>query len=309
METTQKIEDRGGLIRSVRRARGARSLPARKRPSRPRPAPRSGGLGWWSPHAVVGMLCVPAIGLGWLSRNEFDLSPSYGLGYLFGILGLSMMLVLLGYSLRKRSRVLRHAGSIRNWFEFHLILGLLGPTLILYHSNFSLGSANATISLACVLAVSGSGVGGRFLYGGLHRSMAGERRSVRGILARAHETLLSIQPLLAGVPDAADLMTNFERSAVGGSPGLLRSIRAVGLRIRGWLVGKRVIRLLRAANAGSDELQEARKGVQSALTDVCRAGELRLFEQLFSLWHAIHVPLTIILFVSAAIHVVAVHLY
>jgi hypothetical protein len=65
------------------------------------------------------------------------------------------------------------------------------------------------------------------------------------------------------------------------------------------------------AGQGEAELPPAQRGavLSAYLADLSRAGELRLFEQLFALWHAIHVPLTIILFVSAAVHVVAVHLY
>ena len=168
------------VCRSVRREVTSSVSPAARQAS------SSGSdLGWRSPHAIVGNLCVVAIGFGWLSRGELDLSPADGLGYALGITGLAMMVVLLGYSLRKRMRGLRNSGLMRNWFEAHLILGLVGPTIILYHANFGLGSANATISLACVLAVSGSGVGGRFLYGRMHRSMAGERRSAGGIRKQA----------------------------------------------------------------------------------------------------------------------------
>ena len=49
--------------------------------------------------------------------------------------------------------------------------------------------------------------------------------------------------------------------------------------------------------------------VSRSLGLACRGVELRLFERLFSLWHAVHVPLTFVLLLSAAIHVLAVHLY
>ncbi|MCP4903710.1 MAG: hypothetical protein GY910_01920 [bacterium] len=270
---------------------------------------RTGGFSWHSPHAWVGVLCVFAIILGGLWRRELDLSPSDGLGYAFGIAGLSMMVVLLGYSARKRARFLRGVGKTRNWFEWHLVLGLLGPTLILFHSNFGSGSANATISLACVLAVSGSGVGGRFIYGRMHRSMAGERATRRGIHKEAREALVPARSLLEQVPLAADLITDFETANIGSTEGLVSSIRALWLRPRAWLVKRRVLRLIREADAGRGGTEEVLEAVAASLSMLCRAGELHLFEQLFALWHAIHIPLTMILFVSAVVHVVAVHLY
>ncbi|MEZ4282809.1 MAG: hypothetical protein R3F21_24690 [Myxococcota bacterium] len=70
-----------------------------------------------------------------------------------------------------------------------------------------------------------------------------------------------------------------------------------------------VRRSLHAAGVTGRELKTADAAIAACLTQLCRAGELRLFAQLFALWHAIHVPLTVILFLSAFIHVVAVHLY
>jgi hypothetical protein len=55
--------------------------------------------------------------------------------------------------------------------------------------------------------------------------------------------------------------------------------------------------------------RELRNVVATIVSDLRRGFELRLFERLFALWHAIHVPLTVLLFVSAALHVVAVHLF
>lgn len=270
---------------------------------------RSGGLGWRSPHALVGNLCVVAIVLGWLSRGNLDLSPSDGLGYGLGIAGLSMMVLLLGYSVRKHVRLLRHSGPMRTWFEAHLVLGLLGPTVILYHSNFGLGSANATISLVCVLAVSGSGVGGRFLYGRMHRSMAGERRTVADFRKQAKQALAPIESAIQNIPVVADLLDEFEKFALTRSSIFVQMFRALILRPRAFMTKKRIVGLVREADTADCEVTSTRPAVAQYLSHLCRAGELHLFEQLFALWHAIHVPLTMILFVSAAIHVVAVHLY
>lgn len=285
------------------------------------PCPSSGGarpgdgLGWRSPHAWVALSCALAIGLGWRSRHELDLVPSDGLGYALGIAGLAMMVLLLGYSIRKRMRALRQAGAMRSWFEAHLILGLIGPTLILYHANFGLGSANATLSLICVLAVSGSGVGGRFLYGRMHRGLAGERRSVGDLRKKARAELAPLEPRLAESPGAKAALARFEAAVPAPSDGLLRALAAVALRPRALLLRGRIRRRWRGEAPPriqrQDERPEAseRRILHGGLATLCRAGELVLFERLFALWHAIHIPLTVILFVSAAVHVVAVHLY
>ena len=269
----------------------------------------SGGLGWRSPHAIVGVLCAFAIVVGWTARGEMDLSPTDGLGYGLGIAGLSMMTLLLGYSLRKRVRLLRSAGAMRTWFEIHLVLGLLGPTAILYHADFSLGSANATISLACVLAVSGSGIGGRFLYGRMHRGLAGSRRTVDSMRKRAHHELFPIEAILKSKADARILLAEFEVVAIKETRFPFRMVSVVWRRMRAWRTKRGVLRAIRKSGLPSRDATAVRQAVARNLSELCRAGELRLFERLFALWHAIHIPLTIILFASAVIHVVAVHLY
>ena len=269
----------------------------------------SSGLGWRSPHAIVGVICMISIIFGWMTRGELGLSPEDGLGYALGIAGLSMMVLLLGYSIRKRVRALRNVGVMRNWFEVHLVLGLLGPTFILYHSNFGLGSANATISLFCVLAVSGSGIGGRFLYARMHRGLAGARRTVKSIQWQAQEALEPIEDLLVGSSEARDLLDAFAAAAIDEPRFPFRIARVLWMRFHAIGTRRRVLRAFRASGPVVPVDRSTRRAVKKHLSELCRAGELRLFERLFALWHAIHIPLTIILFASAAIHIVAVHLF
>jgi hypothetical protein len=74
------------------------------------------------------------------------------------------MLLLLLYSVRKRVRWLARFGETRHWFRTHMMLGIVGPVLILYHCNFDLGDLNSKVALYCTLLVAGSGVLGRYLY-------------------------------------------------------------------------------------------------------------------------------------------------
>ena len=54
---------------------------------------------------------------------------------------------------RKRFRFLQILGATRHWFRLHMIFGLLGPLLILYHSNFHLGSFNSRVAFYAMLLV------------------------------------------------------------------------------------------------------------------------------------------------------------
>ncbi|MEQ1651925.1 MAG: pyridine nucleotide-disulfide oxidoreductase, partial [Hyphomicrobium sp.] len=118
-------------------------------------------LGPW----LVTAATAGAIVAGWAWRDEGHLTPEQGLGYWLGIAGATAMLLLLVYPLRKRMPSLRWLGGIPAWFQLHMLLGVLGPLLILYHCNFSFGAPNSNIALSTMLVVAASGVVGRYLYG------------------------------------------------------------------------------------------------------------------------------------------------
>jgi len=143
---------------------------------------------------------------------ERYITPQRGLGYWLGITGGSMMLLLLVYSARKRFSWLRWMGGIPEWFQFHMTLGVVGPLLILFHSNFRLGATNSNVALICMLVVAGSGAVGRYIYTRLHARMDGHEDSLEQLKAvgeRLRSQTTSIQFL----------------------PGLLESIESIEQRL------------------------------------------------------------------------------
>ena len=100
--------------------------------------------------------------IAWGSHAHLEryITPQRGLGYWLGITGGSMMLLLLIYSARKRFAWLRWLGGIPAWFEIHMMLGVVGPLLVLFHANFRLGATNSNVALICMLVVAGKRRGG-----------------------------------------------------------------------------------------------------------------------------------------------------
>jgi hypothetical protein len=131
---------------------------------------------------VTALLC-----LGWYLPTERYITPKRGLGYAFGIVGGSLMLLLFLYSARKRIRGPRILGSTAAWFRFHMVLGILGPLCILYHSNFALGAVS-NVALFCMLTVAGSGLTGRYIYARIHHGLYGSKPSpASDVCARARD--------------------------------------------------------------------------------------------------------------------------
>jgi len=59
--------------------------------------------------------------LGWKNKEYSNLTPESGAGYWLGIIGGTLMLVLLLYPLRKKVRFLNIFGKIKYWFKLHML--------------------------------------------------------------------------------------------------------------------------------------------------------------------------------------------
>lgn len=301
------------------RARGARREPARSLPSSrrragPAPSSRSGGRPQAarparprSRHAGVplaALLGAVALVVGWWMRDERYLSPEEGLGYALGIVGLGAMLLLLLYSARKRMRSLARWGPLRHWFGVHMLLGVLGPVAIGFHANFEAASPNARIALAAMVLVATSGFVGRFVHARVHRGLYGRRQSLREVASQADASRLALAAALAAQPALAARVRAFEEETLAARPGLLQApLRILQTARRARAIRAQARRLTAGAGPRPEPLLRAH------LAAVRRVADFAFYERALALWHAVHLPLCVLLFTAAAIHVVAAHLY
>jgi len=88
-----------------------------------------------------------------------EMRPSGAYSHGLGVIGATMIIVGVAmYSTRKRARALRDVGKLSVWLEVHIVLCLLGPILVIYHTTFKSGGI-AAISLWTMLSVAASGIG------------------------------------------------------------------------------------------------------------------------------------------------------
>jgi hypothetical protein len=263
-----------------------------------------------------------ALGIGWLLRDRNLISAAEGLGYWLGIIGGSMMLVLLLYPLRKRIRILRFLGRTAHWFQAHMILGVLGPVLVLYHSNFNLGSVNSKVALYCMLLVAGSGVIGRHIYAHIHSGLYGGKArldELRRELTRSLEQSNGITALLPKFAAKLDALTaQVQGCSITGSLSLrscfLWTFRQYTMRFSLWWSARSELRERAAASPAialnRRKLQRATSSyIRRYVRQVGRVAQFTLYERMFSLWHVLHMPLFFMMVVSALFHVLAVHMY
>jgi hypothetical protein len=273
-----------------------------------------------SPMALFATACVVVALLGMRANLERIITPAKGLGYALGIVGGSAMLLLLMYPARKRLHWLGPIGSVKGWFQIHMVLGILGPLLILFHANFRAGATNSNVALFCMLVVSGSGLIGRYFYSRIHTEFYGSQANLadlRGQLARMQQ----VSGALAFVPDLHERMSTLEAGMMkkfDAIPGLLRPIVIAG---RALMARQRIATHIRRAarvhtlthGLASARMQRevlaARQLAYRHIDAVRRVTELATYERLFSLWHVLHLPLFFMLLVAGIVHVVAVHVY
>jgi hypothetical protein len=232
------------------------------------------------------------------------LRPSGVVGNLLGITGLSLMVVMHGYSFRKRLKIMRNMGSVTAWLEFHIFCGFFGPVLITLHTSFKF---NGLISVAywSMLVVVASGFVGRYLYVMIPRSIRGRELSDGELAERAAAS--KAQVVEAGLDDdVVGRIHSFETAVIPRSEadatwtGLL--FGELGAKLR-------LIRLRRYARRHGDD----RRLVDDALATIAeraqllrRIAYLKKTRKLFDLWRVYHKPLAIVMAVIVVLHVAIV---
>jgi hypothetical protein len=267
---------------------------------------------------AVGIAITLTLIYGWLHRADASINPENGIGYKLGIFGGSMMLLLLVYPFRKRIRFLKSIGSVGFWFRFHMLLGLLGPVAILYHSRFAWGALNSAVALGAMLIVSGSGLIGRFFYSRIHRGYSGRKLEVRSLLSEMHDLLESLSALGHDGDVVKKQLVPFEQQTVAAGSGFWPSAKAIytiglGSRVAQHRIRKQILAAPAPVGVTPVGMHQTRVKLtaQSAsyFDAVRRAAEFAFYDRMFRLWHLFHLPLFFILVGTAIIHIVAVHMY
>jgi hypothetical protein len=269
---------------------------------------------------TVGILA--ALWVGWVNREDNGLTPVSGAGYWLGIIGSSLMVLLLLYPLRKRFRSLRAIGSVTFWFNTHMILGVLGPVLVMWHANFKLGSINCSVALVTMVVVTASGVVGRFLHRKINVHLYGRKAEAREVVADADELrgfLGSDGPVADNVVAQLD---SFAQFATSGSRSALAALALLPLiNWRGSILRMRLLSRARHVIAVEGKRRGRSKNVQrqqlAGVTDFVtgrigaarKAATFAVYERLFRLWHVFHLPLFFLLVIVVIVHVYASHFF
>lgn len=274
-----------------------------------------------TPVRVFGCAVVVALIWGYNAHLERYITPTRGLGYALGIVGGSLMLVLLMYPARKRAQWLHIIGGVPIWSRIHMTLGIVGPLLILFHSNFSLGATNSNVALFSMLAVSGSGLIGRYIYSRVygdwheHKATLEELQATAELLRKQSHTMTLLPGYLEAIEYEEQRLFRPAKTPVGA---LLQPV-TMGMRsmLARWRLHKQIQDMvLEAARQSPALAAHVRRLTESAssyatrrLDAARRVREHGYYVKLFSLWHVAHVPFFIMTLVAGTVHVISVTVY
>jgi hypothetical protein len=237
-------------------------------------------------------------------RSDYEAmkgSGNYSHG--LGIIGASMITVGVAmYSTRKRLRALWSLGRLSAWLEIHIFLCLMGPILVIYHTTFKAGGV-AAISLWAMVSVAGSGVVGRFLYAQIPRNVQGTELTggqIKGELDRL-AVALSSSPLglqlMKRVDDGFSTMQRPENL----SQAVVGFIRLQSMRRH---MKHTVGAMLKLSALSTQQAHQLHRTATARASLMQKSLVLNQAGKLFYFWHAVHLPFTIIMFITLAAHVV-----
>jgi hypothetical protein len=242
------------------------------------------------------------------------LRPSGRVGVKLGILGVAMFLAIFLYPLRKYWTWLGRQGSARHWLDFHVLLGLSAPFVIALHASFKFHGF-AGIAFWIMLAVSLSGVVGRYLYSQIPRRVNAAELS-RKELQELQEKMtqqLEQQNFL----QAANVRSALRLPSQQTVDKLPIPLALAYMLLLDLARPFRIARLRNGALQGAEHLttlggmlptrhREMERSIAVAREEAALSKRILFLsrtEQVFHLWHVVHKPFSYTFAVLALVHI------
>jgi putative flippase GtrA len=226
-------------------------------------------------------------------------------GHGIGIIGFILMFVTETlYTLRKRSRSARW-GRMSTWLQFHIFTGLVGPYMVLLHSSWKFNGLAGMVMLLTIIIVA-SGFLGRYIYTSVPRNVDGIQIEANELEQQIIAVDGELQNWLATRPEGYRGLSNLLSTgsvSKGNRIVFGRAFEEWNARLKWWRESSRLDREARTQAKQLNELLKQERNLRRQLASIV------LTRRMLGLWHAIHIPIGMVLFTAAFIHVVAALYY
>jgi hypothetical protein len=225
------------------------------------------------------------------------------IGHGMGILGFILMVVTeTFYSWRKRSRQ-AHWGRMSQWLNFHIFTGIVGPYLVLLHTAWRFNGL-AGLSMLLTIFIVASGFIGRYIYTSVPRSADGAEIEANQLEEQIAALQSELQTWAQTQPQTYASLKRYlpadgEPSDQSAAVIFNRSILDWKERLRWRRARHRIDPGLRAQADALDGLIRRQQTLRRQVASLAMA------RRMLALWHAVHVPIGMVLFIAAGIHILA----
>lgn len=226
--------------------------------------------------------------------------PGAPISYFLGIAGFSLICMTNFYIFKKKRHSIKPTGSLSSWLNYHILFGLLGPTLILFHCDFRVRGLVA-ISFWSMIVCFVSGIVGRYFYIQLLK----ERRDIKLTMSRYDEAfekarVSTPRPWDKRILDEAKWISFLH---VGGSPELQAGRLGLHLVLIDSLLGD-VRRRLSHFRLPKGLPKSLYKPIIEYALVKRRFHSSDQYKMLMGYWHTFHVPFAVFMYVVTIIHIV-----
>lgn len=245
--------------------------------------------------ALLVIAAITVIYLGVVLSSDIPAASGF-FGHWLGVIGFVLMLMTeILYSLRKRYMLARW-GKLQHWLSFHIFTGLVGPFLVLLHTSWKFNGLAGVLMLLTLIVVI-SGFVGRYFYTAVPRSADG--------------TILEVDQLTQLIAHNQQQLEAWR----GSHPELIKQVDDLFVDLDAGRVNRS------AARRRWRKLDTETPAYQRTLFK-----ELRTFwerqvvlkrqldsmagaRRLLAVWHTVHIPLGVVTFTIAIIHIGAALYY
>ncbi len=252
------------------------------------------------------------------SPKHLELKPSGTVGLRLGILGLILFALIYLYPLRKYWPAMGRIGKSKNWLDYHVMLGLIAPVIISFHSAFKIHGF-AGMAYWTMIGLTTSGLVGRYFYAQIPKSIGAADMSLKEMQGFSSELVTALHDQnLVQASQMESLLRLPDRAKVETMPVLVALFRMTWLDLtrpfRVWALRRHVTKGIgwRILTLGG-VLRSRNAELEKVISLACEQASLSkriLFlsttHRVFHLWHVVHRPFSLSFAIFVIIHVAVV---
>ncbi|MGE3759080.1 MAG: hypothetical protein AB7H97_15060 [Pseudobdellovibrionaceae bacterium] len=232
-------------------------------------------------------------------QTKFNTLPGRTISLWLGWSGLTLMVVMNLYSMRKRFGFMQTWGKLPDWLNFHIFCGLMGPTLIFFHCGLNVRGV-VGISFWSMIVSLTSGIIGRYIF----VQVSGKKIEFEQLSNLALERLnQSFENRKLDVTEAQKQLVLHRSLAFVGARKSEDNLNPFSVLLYSFLGDLRL--LFSEVQVPSHWPSSARPRVAVYAINMRKAQFVDSYKRLMGYWHTFHFPLTVFMYIAAVIHVIS----